>query len=292
MKTLVMILVLSLLGVTLWGRLITQRESDHKVITWGIPDWPPYSVFPSSKEPPGIMNKLLNILNTNIPDYQFELIDASVPKSMELWSTGIDVCSPITLYTKERAALAYMTPWVLSPPLQIVVRADKFDLFLAQAKNRELDLNGLITSGRWKGLFVKNRSYGPPVDDVLHLHKGSVSIEPPVGSWWSVLNMVAVGRADFTVEYPLVVDEFNQSNAQSGALLSIPIVGYTKPFTFMVACTKSPKGKEWMEKIEKGIHSAAKKPEFKKMMERLFTPEGVKKYRSEIDEFVEKRKGP
>ncbi|MFM6928678.1 MAG: hypothetical protein ACKOX6_09445 [Bdellovibrio sp.] len=268
-----------------------RNNSDRRIL-WGVPSWQPYSHSPNDKNAPGSINILLKIVTNNIQGFESAVIESSVPKAYELWKNGTDICSPVVLYTKERESLAYMTPFVVLPPLELIARVSKKE-FLG-GSNKPVDLAKIIKDKHWRGVFVLNRSYGELIDEILEQNENEVwRVTAPQGDWLNILHMVGSRRADYTVEYSVVAHEYNKAHTALEQLASIPIKGYNKPFQFMIACTRSSKGKEWIKAIDKALLESAKSPVYRDYVEELFLPEDRIKFKKDIDEFMERRaKGP
>lgn len=272
--------------------VLAGRETPDRRILWGIPSWPPYSHSPNEKNAPGSINILLKIVTNNLRGFDSAIIESSVPKAYELWKQGKDICSPVVLYTKERESLAYMTPFVVLPPLELITRVSKKEYLAGEKKS--IDLVKLMKDKHWRGVFVLNRSYGDMVDEMLTQEDHDVwSVNAPYGSWLNILHMVGSGRADYTVEYSIIAHEYNKAHTALEQLASTPIKGYNNTFQFMIACTRSSKGKEWIKAIDRAIAETAKSPVYRDYIEELFLPEDRIKFKKDIDEFIEKRaKGP
>lgn len=268
------------------------RDNSDRRILWGIPSWPPYSHAPNEVKAPGSINVLLKIITNNIKGFESASIESSVPKAYDLWKQGVDVCSPLVIDTKERESLAYMTPFVVLPPLELIVRVSK-KYFLA-GYGKSIDMARLMQDKHWRGVFVRNRSYGDRVDEILGQEGSDVwQVPPPHGSWMSILHMVGSGRADYTVEYAAVAQEYNKSHTNIEQLASIPIKGYSKLFQFMIACPRTSKGKEWIRAIDRSLAESAKNPAYRDYVEELFLPDDRIKFKKDIDDFIERRaKGP
>ncbi|MDG0816370.1 TIGR02285 family protein [Bdellovibrio svalbardensis] len=260
-------------------------------ILWAVPNWPPF--FTRDRKAPGVSNQMLQLLQSQMIDYHHENLEINTPKLVELWQQGRNICSSNILFNGEREKYGYFSPLWVYPPLHVIVREESLASFTKGAK--AINVFELIKNSHFKGILIKGRSYGPPVDEIIPKlsENAFINLISPLGNWNDYLNMISNNRADYTIDYPKVVKLFNETHAGNKRLAAIPISGYEKPFIVHVACTKNPWGRAVIKELDRKIQTLAKEKSYRDLQEKLFANEPSVVQQKDIDQFILKRaKGP
>lgn len=271
-------------------------------ILWAVPDWPPFFIT-DKKQPEGVGNQMLKLLKGRLSEYHHEDLDINIPKLLDLWKQGRKICGSDILFNKDRLQHAYLTPLWIYPPLHVIVKEENLEAFSGGKKS--IDVFKLIKNSHYKGVLLRARSYGPPVDEIIDeltskeltsknlTSKEFVTLISPVGNWQDYLHMIASGRADYTIDYAKVAKTYNQTHPDRKRLAALSITGYEKPFIVNIACTKNPWGKIAIKEMDHQIQLLAKDPAYRELLEKVFANEQISAQQKDIDQFILKRsKGP
>ncbi len=277
------VLVVALLIFVFTENVFSSSSMRGVKVLWGVPGWPPFFI----KDKSGVGDQMLLLLQKQLTKYQHEDIDVNAPKLVELWQQGRDVCGSNMLYNGERAKYGYFTPLWVYPPLHVIVKEESLEAFTKGEK--PISVFELIKNSHFKGILIKGRSYGPPVDDIIAglSKKDFVSLISPVGNWQDYLNMIPGHRADYTIDYASTAKAFNEGHPNAKRLAAIPILGYEKPFIVNVACPKNSWGKELIKDIDGKIQELAKTREYKDLQEKIFINQP--QLQKDVDQFILKR---
>jgi hypothetical protein len=107
------------------------------------------------------------------------------------------------------------------------------------------------------------------------------------------LSMVQSGRFDYTIEMAEFVRYFNKKNNMSTNLVALPMQESVQAQIAYVACNKNKWGTEIIKIVDKRLQVLAGKKEFMQNLETLFQDDGLKDFKQDLHDFVQKRsEGP
>jgi uncharacterized protein (TIGR02285 family) len=257
------------------------------VITW-ISGGPQHADDGASG-PREIREPMVDYLQARWPGSTHRIIQANAARAWHMIELGEPVCILAAMHSPDRDRLAYFSDTTMGPPPQLILRRDKLSR-LPRSETGEIDLVRLLDDASLRGVLVRSRSYGGPVDAMIKaagpdsraLHYGTSDF----GS--SILTMIANDHADYTVGYPVAtppeVEQTVTSEAISGA--SAPVLGG-------LACPRTPWGRAVVARIEQilGTQSAAAwlRQDAEKFLD---TPELRRRYAPAYDAFYRKRAAP
>lgn len=281
-----------------WGAAEMSPPERGKVI-WVVPDWPNSSVDDNSKVKANVFVRLLERLQEAVPQYDHHLIRGTSDKALRLWREGKNICVLPILKTRERSEVGVFTAFLVVPPYRVVVKNSQVDAVSAKPDD-VVSFKNLMTSKNMKGGLIVDRSYGEVLDRLLA--KSPVAsrnwslIEPQEG-WETILKMVQSGRVDYTVEMAEFVRFFNKKNANSGSLanslVALPIKEFRSAQVGYVACNKNKWGQGIIKLLDKKMQSIAQQKDYMKNLETLFQDDGLKDFKQDLQDFVQKRsEGP
>ncbi|WII71564.1 TIGR02285 family protein [Bdellovibrio sp. 22V] len=289
------ILGLAFLGMLGGSLRPAAAEPKPAVIPWAITEWPPYYIVKGPYAGEGTIDRLKRLLQNKMPGYAFEDVKSDSARIVDLWREGKNVCGGAMLKTAEREKLAYFTALAFSLPHRYV---------LVTSRPQMLDELGSFTSlqdvlhnRKWKAVIVKDRSYGPLLDKIIHDNESLLKENHFYGKfgegYWPVLKMIHKGRYDYTVEFPVVVRSFNEEVFPEKPLLSITLKEEAPSFVYYVACTKNEWGRKIIKAVDKVMQELASTEEYHKVVESWLEPAALKSGRKDLNEFYKKRaKGP
>jgi uncharacterized protein (TIGR02285 family) len=246
----------------LWATLAgAQAPEAQKQITWMMLDWPPLTILRGETAPgspaqlgAGVADRKLAELIARLPQYRHGFQLSSRPRVWEAMRDGQNVCDVLALKTPDREALAYFTPFMLVPPLSLVVRADLKQRITQGAGT--VSLTALMKKSEFAGAIEVSRSYGPELGPLLTDAVGTLNrVSGPRNGF--MVQLLAVGRYDYTLEYPMVVEYMRQQQMLSQALEVVPLKEAQSWAVSYVACTRNAWGKAVIQDIDAAIREAA-----------------------------------
>lgn len=276
-------LMLGVVGTLAVGAALAQPASDR--VTWLMPEIDAAVSVPtpggSGASPAAPVAAVPSRLGLGQPvaDYliahwgtraKHEVLIANVKRSWRMVEAGERACHLGVLRTPERETVAYFIDTHLVPPHQLIVRRAALPK-LARNAAGDVELERVWSARQLRGAVVAGRSYGRAIDALLAKRPPGVVdayTTPDFGG--NMLSMIAIGRADYTIEYDFVLAaqqelRANAANATSSAragpismadLVSVPIDGLSEPVVSGIACPRTPWGRRTIEHIERVLGSA------------------------------------
>lgn len=286
---------LTLFFILFWGTFgVAEMSAPEKgKIVWVLPDWPASSMGEGDKVKANVFVRLLEQLQQALPQYDHHLIRGAADKAVRLWKEGKNICALPLLKTKERADLAQFATFIVVPPYRVIVKNSQVSSILA--KRDAIPFQNLMTSKNLKGGLILGRSYGEAIDRYLTDTKDfkNWSLIEPHDGWETVLSMVQSGRFDYTIEMAEFVRYFNKKNNMSTNLVALPMQESVQAQIAYVACNKNKWGTEIIKIVDKRLQVLAGKKEFMQNLETLFQDDGLKDFKQDLHDFVQKRsEGP
>lgn len=292
-SVIVLLLVLGCFVEFLWAQTSALQGDMRVAIPWAVTDWEPFFILKGPNKELGRADRLKKILAERMVNYQFVDLYADMPHTLELWKRNKNVCSGVALKTPEREKWAYFTALAYQVPHSYVILTARADLLNELPK--EPSLQEILNNKKWKGVFVKNRSYGEQIDSILKkaAESSSIFIEPTPEGYVPIMRMIKKRRYDYSIEYEAVVSAFNERNYQQKPLLMKNIKESHPAVTFYLACTKNEWGRNVVLKADEVLQSLASTRGYQAAIESWLDPETLKANRKILEEFYQRRaKGP
>lgn len=265
------------------------------LVPWAVTDWEPFYIRDGANANMGRMDRLLRVLEDNLKGYQFTDVYADMPKTMELWRLGKNICSGSALMTPEREKLAYFSALSFQVPHEYVLVTANAKM--GEALTSEVSLKDVMKNKKWTGLFVKDRSYGSEIDAMVKRVSAKdkhlmLKKNVPEG-YTSLLKMLEKNRFDYLIEYEAVVRAYNEKIFPAKPLITRPVKESYPSAVFYLACTKNPWGLDVVRRADQALQKLASTGEYQRAVESWLAPELQKKSRKLLDEFYQKRaQGP
>lgn len=255
-------------------------------VPWAVTDWPPYYDLSPGSEVDGKIEKLKSILQRNLSGYSFVDIQSDVPKTLELMKQNRNICTGSALKTPEREKWAYFTALTFMAPHKYVVVTSNEKLL---PRGDTVSFKDLISRKDLKGVLIHDRSYGPFIDSLIHDSPKNITLLNPSGGYLPLLKMVQKGRFDFTIEYEVVVQSYNERNRPLKPVPSQPLKEMSQSAVVWIACTKNKWGKDIVSKIDGVLQKQAGKKEYQNAVESWSDPLQIKKNKKALDDFYHRR---
>ncbi|MBT9494119.1 MAG: TIGR02285 family protein [Paucibacter sp.] len=259
-------------------------------ISWLSADPPPTA---DGKSNAGLTGKLVSFMTQQWPEVKHEILQANAKRSWQLIAQGEPVCHGSALRTPEREKLAYFSPTLMGPPLQLIARRDKLAALPLNSAG-EVDLARLLADARLQGALVGGRSYGQYIDKALSPLSAYQTLAFYSASDYGskILPMLLAGRADYTIEQDMALSVGRENNPQMMALVSLPIQGASELIAAGVACPRNAWGLAAIREIDKRLGTPAGAAMLRESFERWLTPELRQRYGAQLDAFYKERARP
>ena len=260
-------------------------------LTWAIYDLAPSYIVEGTPTPgdlgKGIGDTLLRMLIKSMPEYEHKVVLMTMPRIMAEMQAGRPICMVNALRSPERSKLAYSTPLLLTPAPQLVLKAGL--LARHPAWKSGVSLAELTTDARLQGQYQTGRSFGEKIDAVVHA-PGNVGLKANSGATAAnSLRMIDIGRADYTIEYPVLVALRAQRGEVSDELTSVPLLD-ADPFVEGYAmCTRSDWGKAVLRRIDSELQAHATTREYQSALAHWLSKSELKLHQHDYERFYQTR---
>lgn len=233
--------------------LLAQEQQQ---ITWLTPD---FSLGTGSTlDQKTMVGPLLDLLRAQWGQgIQQQVLVVNAKRSWRMIRAGEPVCHLVSLRTPEREAQAYFVNTHLVPPPQLVVRAPTLPQLPLSAAG-EVDLERLWRLPRLHGAVVEGRSYGGRLDALLAQRPaGAMESYAPADFGMRVLQMLASGRIDYTLDYDFVLQYQKGLTPALQELVSVPLQGHGELQLSGIACPRTPWGARAVQRLRQLLATPA-----------------------------------
>jgi uncharacterized protein (TIGR02285 family) len=216
-------------------------------IIWANLHFPPWMILEGPNKGKGVWDELLVYLTENLPEYDHRMLVMKNVRFEEMAREGQNVCKVYYFKTSEREKLLHFSsPAVVFLANHVVMRREKAALL---GNPGRISLEKLMSYARFKGAVIQGRSYGKVLDEIIARHAGQPHIGNMVADNKSLFEFVALGRADYILEFPAVRSFFEQDLSLQPDLVNIAIEEGL-PFNIThVACVKNAFGKRIIDRV-------------------------------------------
>ncbi len=273
------------------GTSLTWAEG-KPVIPWMVINLPPTSVPVNGQLTDGYLDTMIKMVFAEMPEAEHRIVETSFARAWVSLTEGEPQCVTSALMTPDREPLAYITPMRITPPLQVVARADVVSRIPVNGKGEVLpgvlfdrpDLHGLITP---------KRSYSAAIDALLAARSPQSGIREAVaaGAGSNQLEMLSLARADYTLDYDYVLAyQFRRhpETLNGIKLKALPIAGM-QPMFAGIACPHTEWGRQMILRLDAIVAKISQTPQYQAALDRWFTPDSEKRYHKAKQDFLRRR---
>ncbi|PTY35768.1 hypothetical protein BGP77_00090 [Saccharospirillum sp. MSK14-1] len=238
---------------------LTKAESDQAII-WAATDLPGVYRLNTDATPAqleGFIGDLQNYLFAHLADtFQLEPVAMLIPRIERELRARDNVCTGILLRTAEREQyLHFSLPYMVIPTPQIVMSSTGWAK-LGQPERHSLE--DLVNNPALVGLRVNHRAYGRLIDQYLDSATGPII---NVTGSANAMRMLAGGRADYLIEYPMVISELLGEQADT---LRFVTITHSPPFmNLAISCSQSEQGAAFIAAVNAQLPTLVRDPVYK-----------------------------
>lgn len=231
---------------------------------------------------------IFKLFTESLSEYSHTVLIATVPRIEVELKSGRLVCFPGSSEANRRKQFSYLTSQYIQPPPQVVMQRVMAEKLLKKNKHGVL-LKDLLKDKSLRGLVGESRSFGNTVDQILASTENRISTGVFDALGANVIQMIEKGRADYTIEYPFILDGLKKSNQVAGSIVTIPMIDAGPSMTQYVACSKTPEGKAVIKRLDKIIRDNIRRPEYWQTVISSIPLSEQSAFQKEINKFIEVR---
>jgi uncharacterized protein (TIGR02285 family) len=276
-----------LLSILQWAAHAEATKSDTRTITWIFTS--PSNLNSDVKT--NIVDEnhpLFRLYRQNLSDYQHTMIRATIPRiEVELKSKDL-VCYPGSSEAKRRKGFSYLTPQYIQPAPELITSKSIVEKYFKE-NHEGVSLKELLKDKRLRGLVGSGRSFGPEIDELISASSPGMRSGVYDSFGPSLMQMIEKGRADYTVEYPFILEYLQKNNGISTNLVAIPFSDVNHSVTQYLACSKTADGLTIVKRADQTIRENVRKPEYWKGVIESMPEKSRRPFQKEIEKFIEYR---
>lgn len=264
-----------------------------ETITWLMSDFPPVGELIDGKPGNGMADQVVRYLVSRWPQAEHRFLYANPNRVWSQLASGQHACFANALRTPEREKLAYFRNAYLLPPPQLIVRPAVLAALPVNARG-EADLAALLRVPQLRGLVVEKRSYGPAIDVLL----GDAASAPglkrvaPGNYGRNILTMLALNRADYTIELDFVMTHAILQSPELASLKSVPLAGGPGLLVGGIACPRTAWGREAIRRIDTLLASPEGAAALSQAQMRWISKDATQRYGAAMKEFFRQLETP
>lgn len=249
-------LIMVLLLLPFWG---STRDNDIKSIQWAINDAPPFHIIDGPYQGLGICDVLIDAVHRALPDVRRNVWLMPQPRISAALEDGIGLCFPCMIYkgTHDKVAF-YSMPTHMYQPHHVITTAEKASM-LSQKFGEPLPFAKLIADDAYRFGYPAGRRYS--VLQPLIEQFPPFLARPGSGGAMAILQMIKADRLDYTLDYPVVANYFQQSG--KGHLITLPLQeNADQHVAGAVGCARTSWGTAVLHKINSVMPQVRQDPAF------------------------------
>ena len=241
-----------------------------ETIFWGEMDLPPISYVSGPLKGTGLLNKQLNQILSNLPNYKQTRIPVSIRRLIVEMSAGNRFCfQALTKNEMREQFIDFVAPTMLTLPFGLIT-VDKNKEKLAPFLNQdgEIDLDAFLKSRILTLADYKGRSYSKGIDATLdryrHQEKSVIFINSSVPDWSLTVKQILHNRVDTVIGKPGEVIMAAKEASTPSPFIYIPIQGEEKYSLLYAGCAKGDWNSPYVQDLKEAIIKVRNTPEFNK----------------------------
>lgn len=268
--------------VCFFTTITTANADETKTINWFYPDWRPGFLegYTNGRET-GFADRILKHVQAHLPSYRHNRLKLNWARWERMVATRLDICFSSGFYRwpdangKPREDLVWSPPYLTFSYHGLVTHRNNGE----RLGPPPISLRALLHDETLTMVIEQDRTYSQPVAELIRQHPdGTNIIERPAGgdSTTGILRMLATGRADYALEYP-VSFRYNaqKANVQS-ELIILPISEHADLFGLVsTVCSDTALGRKVVDEISQQIGDIAGSTEMRAIAEDCCILEGM-----------------
>lgn len=280
----------SLLG---WLLLASAPLRAADSVTWLMSDFPPVGMQVNGRPGNGMSDQVVKYIVAHWPQVSHRFIYANPNRVWSMIAAGEHACFANALRTPDREKLAYFRNAYLLPPPQLVFRPEALGAVSLNSKG-EAALPAVLSNTLLRGLVVEKRSYGPSIDTLLRDPATSPQLKhlAPGNYGRNILTMLAMNRADYTIELDFVMTHAVMQQPELSNLKVVPLANGPGLMVGGIACPRTPWGRATIQHIDTLLASPEGSAQLSRAQMRWIGKDATQRYGAAMKEFFRRLETP
>ena len=254
-----------------------RSRAEPSAVTWAIYDAPPFMIGSGPDAGNGIFDQIRQLLDAHLPELSAHTLQAPFPRVLASLRDGAELCFIGGVETPERDAYAaFSLPVAMFYPLRIAVHTPERKRFEARGP---LSLPGLLADPSLRTSFLKNRSLGPRIDEIVQ-QVGSVHTYSEFGE---AFRMLLADRLDYLVEYSSISHFQAARLGEADGIAELPFAEAPEPVFSRVMCPATDWGRSIIAKVNAVLRVERATPAYRRIVEAWTAEEDLAKVREVYD---------
>ncbi|TVP92029.1 MAG: hypothetical protein EA348_02835 [Pseudomonadaceae bacterium] len=209
----------------------------------------------------GISMLALRQLMQRLPDLEPDYRLANRLRQQRDMERGVQFCSTPLFKRPDTDRYAYFVPFLVSTPIQAVVRQDQVAYF--PLRDNRLVLSDVLEATEFQAAVSAFRTYPPLIQAWLAAAEPLGRAERISGSLSgeNLLLMVSHGRIDLTFEFATITQAVSSQLQPTEPLLSLPLAEEMALVVSGIYCSGSDWGRSMAERLDQAIRELLHEPE-------------------------------
>ncbi len=290
---LITVIIITGFQVSHYGYAFAESKG---TVLWVDIDFPPYIINSGPKKGMGISDRITKMVTDRLPQYNHKSVKTSVARMVFIMNNNENACFALAAYGKPVINWLSSIPTLISPPEELIINKKHFNQYKAlMGKENTISIEKLFKTkpDLCLGIAIGRDTYGSPLlEDVLKKYIGlgftellqdKKAFEPMVKVQYrggmditaGLLNMLAIERIDYTMEYRHVAAFIVEQNGISDKIEYLPIKeqqGYES--RACIACSVSQFSKQLLGEINAVLKEIRSTPEYREILRSYFITRG------------------
>lgn len=228
----------------------------HKV-TWAVNDGPPFHILDGDYQGQGFCDVLVQEMIRSMPDADHEVLTIPPARIARLREKQAPVCFPCMIKRPDTPITRYSRATLYYQPHQLIVNSSSAEV-VRQRYGEPVDFAALLQDDSLQFGRPLGRAYGEVLQPLLDRYsKQQPNHRVLSGKSTLALNMVALGRLDYTLDYPVIGRYFELTEKNS--LRYLPIEqNQHHPITGAIGCSNTEWGEQTVDRIDSALTKVLK----------------------------------
>jgi uncharacterized protein (TIGR02285 family) len=246
------------------SEIMAQPESDNEAaddnrLNWAMNDAPPFHILHGEYQRQGVCDVLIKVVHRYLSEMRPRYLVMPQPRIAQSLDNKEPVCFPCMIYKPEGEERAiYSKPTHVYYPHQIITNATTAKTLKA-LYGEPIPLEKLLNDSRFRLGYPAGRRYGV-LQPLLNEHDPYLARSGPGGTV-AILHMISSGRLDYTIDYPMIANYFQQLYSRNMETIAI-LENHHQPVAGAIGCANNAWGKQQISRINQVMSEIRNDPEF------------------------------
>ena len=256
-----------ILSVSLVSWASSPTNNLHAV-HWAINDSPPFHLVNRPDGQTGLCDDLVEAFQQALPDVHHTLTVVPQARIAQMRQMQVPVCFPCMIKKPDSPTTLYTTATHVYPPHVLIANPAAADMILARY-GEPVSLSAVLADAQlWFGQPA-GRKYGellqPTIANSLERYRQVIKVNTKEGAK-GVLNMVALERLDYTLDYPFVGRYYEANSGNSFRYIPLQ-ENPQQVIKGAIGCTRSDWGAQTIAILNQAVSKVQASPVFRQRLQ-------------------------